>query len=435
MATPPLDHALWGVRIEEEGGQVIYERNSSRLFVPGSTRKLFVAATVADCYGLEATIPTRFLIRGSVTGPALQGDVIIQGFGDPSLGGRLEYETDRNRRFRPLLEWLNRNGVRRITGNVIADVSAFDDETIPRSWKTGNIGTYYSAPVDALAYNENVVGVRAVGENCPVLSAISDPSFVPVHVEAICGEPGDTDVRFTSQNEAILTGTVPKNGMAILRAVSDPALYTATALADFLGNAGIEVSGRAVVSRGRTQALLVAEGESVPLFALLAILLKNSQNLYGEMLFRRLAIGTPPATYASAARVEREFLDSTVKLADEDFVFEDGSGLSDENVVTPGAVVRLLRYLDADPSRKGAFWSLMASPGEEGTLSHRLLALQGRLRAKSGTLNMVNALAGSVRSSAGRRVRYFSIMVNQGTSSSARTNELIDEIVMAIAQF
>ncbi|HVT01950.1 MAG TPA: D-alanyl-D-alanine carboxypeptidase/D-alanyl-D-alanine-endopeptidase [Thermoanaerobaculia bacterium] len=434
-ATPPFDRALWGVRVEDDDGTVIYDRDSTRLFVPGSARKLFVAAAVADCYGFDSTIPTRFLITGNIRDGALAGDVVIEGFGDPSIAGRLEYDTDRNRRFRPLLEWMRSAGVTRIAGGITADVSAFDADTIQGSWKSDNIGDSYAAPVDALAFNENVVGIRIRVDDCSHLRAVADPAFVPVTVSARCGEMGASDVQFSARNEAEVSGIVPAAGTEILGAVADPALYTAAALADFLRNEGIVIDGPLTVSRVKVPGRVVAEGESEPLFALLAIVLKNSQNLYAGMLFKRLAIGERPASYGLAAEVERHFLEDVPAIAADDFSFQDGSGLSDENLVTPAALVSLLRYFNSDINRRGVFWSLLARPGEEGTLSHRLLSLSDRLRAKSGSLHMVNVLAGYVVSAIGGRIRYFSIMLNHHTATGSKANGIIDEIVTAVADF
>lgn len=434
-STPPFDRALWGIRVEDDGGSLLYERDSARLFVPASTRKLFVAAALADCYGFDSTITTSFLMTGDVRAGILEGDVVIAGAGDPSMGGRLEFETDRDRRFRPLLEWLRANRVVRIDGGIIADVSAFDSETIHGSWKSDNIGDSYAAPVDALAFNENVVGIRIPPGDCRQPRPVTDPAFVRVAVHTQCGAEDSVSVQMSPLNEAGIFGELSPAGARLLPSVPAPALYTASALADFLRNEGIAVGGPAKVSRTSVAGTVIAEGESVPLFGLLSIVLKNSQNLYAGMLFKRLGMGGEPASYARAAEVEREFLERVVAIPGAHFRFEDGSGLSDENLVTPAALVRILRYLNRDESRREIFASLLALPGESGTLARRLLPLGDRLRAKSGSLNMVNVIAGYVKSSTSRRIRYFSVMLNHHTATGAQANAAIDGIVMAVADF
>ena len=165
---------------------------------------------------------------------------------------------------------------------------------------------------------------------------------------------------------------------------------------------------------------------------LLATMLKNSQNLYAEMLFKNS--GAPPpsaASYERAEEIERSFLVSEVGIDPSEFRFLDGSGLSPDDLVAPAAIIRLLRWMNA-PQRRGFFWSVMATPGEDGTLRRRLLPLAERLRAKTGTLRGVNALSGIISGAPGR-YRYFSIILNHSLAESATA--MIDEMVNAIAAF
>ena len=49
--TPPFDRAVWGIDVEDDDGHVIYALNAHRLEMPASNRKLFSAATDANCLG------------------------------------------------------------------------------------------------------------------------------------------------------------------------------------------------------------------------------------------------------------------------------------------------------------------------------------------------------------------------------------------------
>jgi D-alanyl-D-alanine carboxypeptidase len=66
-------------------------------------------------------------------------------------------------------------------------------------------------------------------------------------------------------------------------------------------------------------------------------LLKNSQNLYAEMLFKRVSPAGVPASYAAAREVERRFLTREVGIDGRDFTFADGCGLATDDLVTPAA--------------------------------------------------------------------------------------------------
>jgi D-alanyl-D-alanine carboxypeptidase/D-alanyl-D-alanine-endopeptidase (penicillin-binding protein 4) len=300
-------------------------------------------------------------------------DLVLRGGGDPSLGGR--YYARREQAFAPFVDALRARGITSIDGDLIADVSLFDRVTIPPSWKVGFLGESYAVPVDALAYDENV----------------STP------------------------------------------AVTEAGVFAAEGLREALWIAGIRVRGvTRVNTTPRAWRERVATIESPPLFQLLTTVLKNSQNLYTDMLFKDLsANGTAPASFEASAAIERTFLTSEAGVDGREFHFVDGCGLAVDDFVTSSAVVKLLRWLDAPP-RRGAFWDLFSTPSEQGTLHTRLGEFATTLRGKTGTLGGVNALSGIIAMPNGRR-RYFSIVVNHHTASSAEANAAIDAIVRAVA--
>ncbi|HUR80677.1 MAG TPA: D-alanyl-D-alanine carboxypeptidase, partial [Thermoanaerobaculia bacterium] len=153
VTTKPFDSALWSILIEDDDGTQLYAHNADKLMIPASNRKLFAAATIANCLGLDTRLHTNVYRDGQ--------DLILRGDGDPSLGSwRYTREND----FDELAQTLHAQGVR-VVRDLVVDVSAFDRVTIPAAWKYGNLGTDYSAPVDAITWGENELpGDRAVAE-------------------------------------------------------------------------------------------------------------------------------------------------------------------------------------------------------------------------------------------------------------------------------
>jgi D-alanyl-D-alanine carboxypeptidase/D-alanyl-D-alanine-endopeptidase (penicillin-binding protein 4) len=364
--TLELQHAVWAIDIEDESGRILYERNAHTLVIPASNRKLFAAATVINCLGLDHQFSTELWLDGR--------DLVLRGGGDPSLGGR--YYQRRDLTFAPFIDALRRRGVTSIDGDLIADVSLFDRVTIPPSWKVGFLGETYAVPVDALAYNENV-----------------DDS----------------------------------------RAAADAAINAAEALRFALAESGISIRGAIRVNTtSRAWQERIAVIESPPVHQLLTTVLKNSQNLYTDMLFKDLsANGTTPASFEASAQIERTFLTTEAGVDGAEFRFVDGCGLAVDDFVTPAAIVKLLRWMDATP-RRSALWDLYSTPGQDGTLHTRLTELATRVRAKTGTLGGVNALSGIIAMPDGGR-RYFAIVANHHTASSAATNAAIDALVRTAA--
>lgn len=362
ITTPPFDHAVWGIEVEDEAGNVLYAHDAHVLMIPASNRKLFSAATDVNCTGLDARLSTELWLDGD--------DLVLRGGGDPSFAG----DRHESPGVAPFVAALRARGVRHVH-DVIADVSLFSDRvTVPGSWKVGNLPADYSAPVDALAYDENVFA----GESVP-----------------------------------------------------DAALFAGQRLRDALVMGGIRVDGAVKLNTApRVWPTFVTSIQSPTLFQLLATVLKNSHNLYAEMLFKR---SSPTGSYADSEELERRFAVDEAHVDPAEFRFVDGSGLAPDDLVTPAAIVKVLRWMNA-PERRGTWWMILAQPGDEGTLHNRLKDLSGRMIGKTGSLNGVNALSGVVRGSDGK-YRYFSIILNHHLASTRDALHALDTIAEEIAKF
>jgi serine-type D-Ala-D-Ala carboxypeptidase/endopeptidase (penicillin-binding protein 4) len=429
-----LRNAVWGIQVEDGAGNLLYERNGEGLFIPASVRKLFSAAAVAGCHGLDARYRTELWLDGSVDGDVLHGNLIVRGSGDPSLGARYLPRTISV--FDPFVEAVRALGIRTINGSVVADVSAFDAERFPGAWKIQNIGRSYAPPIAALAFNENAVGVFLRAEDCRRYWMAADPWFVPIVAETNCTSR-TLSMEPIEENRVLVRGNpgTSKRGetFSTLRTISDPGLYAAQALEAALGEVGIESIGEPWVSQTPLAATtLMGTIESPVLYTLLTTMIQPSSNLFAEMLFKSIDADTP-ASWEGARQVERDYLVEVVGLDESSFVFDDGSGLSANNFVSPDAVVRLLRWM-IEGDQRFIWMDLMAKPGESGTLRTRLAAFQGRLWGKTGTLDGVRGLAGYFIRRDGSP-RYFTIFVNHYASPAWQAGEVIDGIVHDIDRY
>lgn len=414
---PELHHAVWAIDVEDDAGKVLYAKSAHTLVMPASNRKIFSAATVLDCQGPDKRFTTELWRDGN--------NLVIRGSGDPGLGGRWAF--DRDAVFTEFVSAVHSRGITAVE-DIIADVSAFDRQTIPGSWKIGNLGNDYAAPVEPLAYNENVVGVAI--EHCSQPVMWIDPAFVDGVETVTCGEGTPTAKIDVVGDENVLrvSGAMSKR-FNDLPSVASPGLYAAQALRDALRRAGIAVHGVLRVNiTPQPWPERLAAIESMPLWELLTITLRSSQNLYAEMLFKTLA-----GTYEGAETVEEDFLTGAVGIDPDEFRFVDGSGLSSDDLATAAAVVKMFRWMN-EPARRGLYTPLLAVPAEEGTLRKRLAPLATRLRGKTGTIAGVNALSGIVRGRNGG-YRYFSVIINHHTAASSVATKAIDDIVLAIADF
>lgn len=114
-------------------------------------------------------------------------------------------------------------------------------------------------------------------------------------------------------------------------------------------------------------------------------------------------------------------------LNNKNFIQADGSGLSYDNKANCASEIELLKLMYRDPTFAD-FKTLLARPGEEGTLKERLLALEGSLFAKTGTLKRTASLSGFVETKAGTVV--FCILTDYLPSASVNFRPKIDKMVI-----
>jgi D-alanyl-D-alanine carboxypeptidase/D-alanyl-D-alanine-endopeptidase (penicillin-binding protein 4) len=435
MSRPPFQRTMWGIVIESDAGEILYAHNADRLFVPASNRKLMATSFISACLPLDASLETRIERRGEIVDGVLEGDLVIVGGGDPSFAGR--FFPDRDDFLRPLATTLRDAGIRSIHGDIVADASLFAGDIIPSGWKIGYLSDYYAAPVDALAFNENVIGVNVKSEHCHLLGITTDPDFSPGSGDLRCNANESLSYRATDENSVRVRGLLSReavqHSVTELVAVRDPALYTAQGVRDFLQRQGISSRGVRVQRTPLAGTQRLTSIASAQMATILPVVLQDSQNLYTEMLHRRAAaeiFGTA-VTLDDALEVERTFLTTVVGLRPDEFTFGDASGLATDNLVTPVAVVKTLRYLLA-PERRQFFWEAMAHPGDSGTLHRRLVPLHDRVAAKTGSLNGVTGLSGALLARDGSTI-YFSILMNH-FDAAADSRSMADAIVTKLAE-
>ena len=357
---------------------VLVEDDDGSVIYERNARKLAIPASVRKIFTATAVAECLPFDQRLETQMWIDGeDVVLLGQGDPSFGSdRFGYEPE-TVAFEPFVRALRERRISSIR-DIVVDVSMFDRVTLPYQWKLGNITSDVAAPVDAIAWSENDIGRHAV---------------------ASAGH------------------------------------FAGLAFRDVLHANGIAVTGTVRVEiEPRSWQELVASVESPFVYDLLATILKPSHNLFAETLFKAISAGDGPASYEGARERERLFLTETVGLDATSFRFVDGSGLAPDDLVTPAAVVAMLRWMN-HPHRRADWWNLLAAPGApEGTLRRRLTPLVDRLRGKTGTVAGVNALAGII---AGRNggYRYFAVFVNHHLGASSAATALIDAIVEAAADF
>lgn len=433
----------WGAMvISITRGDTLFAHQPDQQILPASTMKLFTSAIALDRLGPEHAFSTDVLREGSfdpVTG-TLRGNLILRGDGDPSLSPRF-VRGGPDAPMTMLAQFTAGAGIKRVTGDLIADASAFESRRIPEGWLTRYAGAGYAAPFSALSLDENIVivGVTSSGGDAKAfLEPATTGMSITNTVRVVPGGGSRISARRVGDDRVVVSGTIGARAGTVRYqlVVGDPVTFTAGAFRAALESQGVKIDGQLKVGRTPDGATMVTSLPSPPLAKLVSVMNRESINHLAEMLFRNAPRGVERKGVGSAETGNatlQEFLTRQVGARPNAVVASDGSGLSVLDRVTPRAMVQLLDHAH-HASWGSAFHASLPVAGESELLRNRMRATpaQGNLHAKTGTTNEVIGLAGYVTAENGE-ILAFAFLYNGRDRWAAR--ETIDAMGPTMAAF
>lgn len=449
VAAPTLGHGFWGICAKAvAGGDVLYAANADRLLMPASTLKIVTLAAAAERLGWDYTYETRVVAVGSIADGVLDGDLVVVGSGDPSLD---DWDGTGTRVFEGWADQLQSAGIRTVTGRIVGDDNAFDDEGFGFGWSWDDLAAGFAAGVGALQYNESSVmltispggsvGAPATITIAPAANGLTIRNLIvtgPANRLASIERrrlPGSTRLE--------LRGTIPVKAPAIQEtaSVDNPTLFYVSALRNVLIARGIDVRGPAVdiddltvpppTGSGRT----LVSYRSPPLSMMAAILLRLSQNQFAETFLRTLGAGERPGSAERGRAAVRTVLESW-SIPANGVMQADGSGLSRYNLATAAALVAVLDHVAHDPRLNALFEAALPVAGRDQPIQGRLqgTAAEGRARIKTGSMAGVRAAAGYTMTADGERVA-FAILANNFDVPTSAITQAEDAIIARLSRF
>jgi D-alanyl-D-alanine carboxypeptidase/D-alanyl-D-alanine-endopeptidase (penicillin-binding protein 4) len=422
-------------------GDTLFAQNGGDMMQPASTMKLFSTAVALDRFGPEYTFSTDVLRDGPVSADGtVQGNLYLRSDGDPSMSAR--FYKDANLPMATLARSIAAAGVKKVTGDLVYDASAFDDRKVPEGWKTSYLGASYAAKVSALSLNENLVWV-VVSPAGQVAQVTLEPvtTTIPLRNKVRLipgGRGGRIAARRANDGGIDVSGTIGSMSgpLKYSLVVDDPALFTVGALRAALQNVGISFGGTVRAARTPAAATKVASFSSPPLSQIVSEMNRESINIVAELLFRDAARATAPDGMSSAdAGLSnlRDFLGKKVGADPQSIRVFDGSGLSTLDFLTPRTMVQLLSYAHKGPW-SSAFHGSLPVAGESELLRRRMRGTpaEGNLHAKTGTTNTVIGLGGYVTAKDGEIVA-FSFLYNGNDRWNAKAT--MDAMGATLANF
>jgi D-alanyl-D-alanine carboxypeptidase/D-alanyl-D-alanine-endopeptidase (penicillin-binding protein 4) len=387
-----------GVAVVDETGAVVFAHDATQPLLPASTLKLVTAAAALAALGPDHRYETRVAATAAPRPDGtVPGDLVLIGSGDPALATALFAANAHPQRPRTPLEALAdaivATGVRVITGGIYGDPTVFADQPAAPGWKPSYFDDLHATRVSGLTAE------------------------------------GGRKLEF-------------RGGRLQGSAALDPAAEAAASLLTLLAERGVRIDGG--VTSTRTPPPVVTELAAVtspPLRDLLAYAVQHSDNHTADAVFRTLGVAAGDPTWDGSAAAARRAL-APLRLDWSGAVLADGSGLSRVARLSPAFLATLLQRMDRS-SASSEWAGLLAVSGERGTLRGRLLATaaEHRLRGKTGSLEDVRALAGTVvgppRPAPGAltgRAYHFAVLANQPREHRVALRDLQDEVVRALAE-
>jgi D-alanyl-D-alanine carboxypeptidase/D-alanyl-D-alanine-endopeptidase (penicillin-binding protein 4) len=343
----------WSLAAIAADGRTIFDDRAQRAVAPASVQKLIVAATALDSLGAAYRYHTVFAApQGIGSDGTLDGNLWLVGSGDPSL---------QSADLANGVGMLARAGLRRVEGGVVVDATTFGGPGLNPHWGRDDDGQDYAAPTSAVSLDGDTI------ESHQAVDGIEQSVWTPMQ---------------------------------------EVAPYVASRLNEMLIARRIATSLRPAVGAAPLESVVLWDHRSAPLHMLESHMLFVSDNHYAEQLLRTVgeeAVGAPDDTGGIDA--ERGFLER-FGIPTPGMRLFDGSGLSPDNRVAAITLARLLS------DREAALYLLLPRGGREGTLEdYDFTTALGRVRAKSGHLSDVSALAGYVTTERHGRVA-FAFIVN-----------------------
>jgi N-acyl-D-amino-acid deacylase len=428
MDRPEFAHAHFGIKFASlDSGRILYQFDSDKLMVPGSTTKLLTEGTVLEVMGGDYRFHTRVYRTGEIKkNGALAGDLVIVASGDPNLSGRIQkdgalaFENEDHSYggqdskglgdplavIRELTDQIQAKGIKRIEGKVLVDATLFPEGD-------HELGT--GVVISPIVVNDNVIDVIATGgakKGDPVtLQVAPKTAYVQIINQATTGDPGSKPTvsyggekaNADGTHSVTLSGSLPggKSSGMMAYPVPEPSRFAATLLVEVLREKGIASSIAPVGAAADFKSIaahykpenLVAEHVSPPMKEDVKITLKVSQNLHasvGPFLLGALIGRKDKQIDQAGFDLENEFL-TKAGLDLRGAAQADGAG--GNALYTPDFMVAYLTYVskqkDFDDFHRG-----LPILGKDGTLYKIQVdsPAAGHVQAKTGTYVTYDAL-------------------------------------------
>jgi serine-type D-Ala-D-Ala carboxypeptidase/endopeptidase (penicillin-binding protein 4) len=411
--------------------------NSDLALNPASTMKVLTTLAALELLGPTHVWTTDVYALGTIEADTLTGDLLIRGGGDPFLV---------EEHVRSLLKAVQRRGVKRITGDLLLDVSLFSDEVSQGTSLDNQGNRAYNVLPHALMMNFQAVNFyfypHANGRDVLVRP---DPALPNLHIDNRLRQQAGACTGFQrgvsfsedlARNTVIFSGRFPSgcSEFSLARTVLDAPQYVYGLFSQLWRELGGEFEGEMKLMDGLAydsgSITLVTRWSSPPLSDVIKSVNKFSNNMMTRHLLLTLALQQhgPPATVNKGVAAVHNYLGG-LGIDHSSLVIDNGSGLSRDARMTANLLGAILQR-GYDIPNMPEFMASLPLSGLDGTMRSRLTGefARGRVHVKTGSLSGVAAIAGYVHAYSGKRFIVVA-MVNHPGSDMGTGQELGDALM------
>ncbi len=419
--------------VNTKTGKDIASINANISRKPASVMKILTTYSAILEMGSTFRWPTKFYYHGRYSKGVIDGDLIVKGYGDPSLC---------KKDISSIVKRLSAVGVKSITGDIVIDRSFFDTVDRISSGFDKNRYSEYNAMPDAMMFDDHLskVVIRSNGSSLVAKKSIPDMSYditnkLVASDKSCKGNRTWPRMLISSEGSRPLitfSGTMSlKCSPRTIRKVITHSYYS------FYYALKAEILKKGIQFHGNMQLASIPEGSrslfihyAKPLLSILSKTNKKSNNLYARHIL--LLLGAKrfgaPATEEKGRKAIEEILENLDLLQTGSMYLDNGSGLSRKSRITARDLSEIIQSAH---SRFGAIWlKTLSIAGVDGTIRKRFKrsAAKGRAWMKTGTLRDAKNIAGYVRAKTSGTLYSVVVMYNgkEKWKGSALQNQIIN---------
>ena len=430
-----MRHGSLGVIVVDvKSGKTLGARNENMACITASTMKTVTSSAALELLGADYTFNTPVYLEGEIQGSTLNGDIVIEGVGDPTLGS--VYFKDNLDIVNEIVEFLKKQGIKEIAGKVRVDQSRYYYPAYNGDWCADDLAWDFGMGVHALNYCDNRMRLVFDGSgDGTIRNAHFEPNVPGVDIvnRMRPGNKDDVGVLLEYAHPAIvLTGTAADTTYIFNVSNPTPEALLIDSLAHSLARENITLAGGNKV-KGNQRWLLLTHKSPV-MTDITTSLLERSDNMFTEALLRAIAANShrEPIDSEGVAVIDSLF---NARGVDASGKFQyDGSGLARNNKAPVRFFADMLTYM-ADRrfgTKQLRLVDLMPRLGVNAKIGDwmRESSLSTHIAVKSGSMRDVQCYVGYYPADEPQYA--WAVLVNNWHGSRPNLKNMIDLLLINI---